>query len=179
MKSLLQGLLVIISLGLCAVCVVQWTLEAKLRDHITGLNKQLVSENDARIEAERKNAEYVREIERLETLRAEANARLNEALEELSLGVCVEYGHRYALALAEGDLAAAKSETAAALKQLGSEVGNIKDFNANVQAQNEAIEKQNALLKKLAAERDDAISKLNARTKEFNELADKYNKLVR
>lgn len=179
MKTLLQALLVIISLGLCAVCVVQWTLEARLRDHINGLNKQLVSENEARIEAERKNAEYVREIERLETLRAEANARLNEALEELSLGVCTEYGHRYALAVAESELASARAETAAVLKQLGSEAGSIKDFNASVQAQNEAIEKQNALLKKLVAERDDAVTKLNARTKEFNELAEKYNKLVR
>jgi hypothetical protein len=53
----------------------------------------------------------------------------------------------------------------------------LKDHNAAVTAQNSAIEKQNALLKQLANERDTAIEKLNARTREFNELVEKYNKL--
>ena len=34
-------------------------------------------------------------------------------------------------------------------------------------------------LKQVAAERDAAIEKLNARTKEFNELVEKYNKLAK
>jgi len=42
-----------------------------------------------------------------------------------------------------------------------------------------AIEKQNAQLKQLATERDNAINQLNARTREFNELAEKYNKLAK
>ena len=56
---------------------------------------------------------------------------------------------------------------------------NLKDHNAAVTAQNSAIEKQNALLKQLTTERDAAIEKLNARTREFNEVVEKYNKLAK
>jgi uncharacterized protein YdcH (DUF465 family) len=41
------------------------------------------------------------------------------------------------------------------------------------------MEKQNELLKQLVQERNDAIAKLNARTREFNELVEKYNKLTK
>ena len=71
MKRLLLTLLVLISLGLCAVCVVQWQREARLRGHITDLVKRLEAENAARVEAERKAREYEKEIERLTELRAE------------------------------------------------------------------------------------------------------------
>jgi hypothetical protein len=71
MKRLLLTLLVLISLGLCAVCVVQWQREARLRGHITDLVKRLEAENAARVEAERKVKEYEKEIERLTELRAE------------------------------------------------------------------------------------------------------------
>ena len=55
----------------------------------------------------------------------------------------------------------------------------LKDHNTAVTAQNATIAKQNDLLKQLAAERNTAIEKLNARTKEFNELVEKYNKLAK
>lgn len=35
------------------------------------------------------------------------------------------------------------------------------------------------MLKKLADERDGAIAKLNARTRDYNELVEKYNKLAK
>jgi hypothetical protein len=47
------------------------------------------------------------------------------------------------------------------------------------ESQNAAIAKQNALLRQLTAERDAAIGQLNLRTREFNALTEKYNKLVR
>ena len=47
MKRLLLTLLVLISLGLCAICVVQWQREARLRGHISDLVKRLEAENAA------------------------------------------------------------------------------------------------------------------------------------
>src|SRR5690606_17255787 len=44
-----------------------------------------------------------------------------------------------------------------------------------VAAQNEAIRTQNDQLRELAAERDDAIRRLNARTREYNDLVRKVN----
>ena len=41
------------------------------------------------------------------------------------------------------------------------------------------IEKANTQIKQLLSERDEAITKLNARTIEFNELVEKNNKLSR
>ena len=46
-------------------------------------------------------------------------------------------------------------------------------------AQNAAIEKANANIKQLVEERDSAITKLNARVQEYNELVEKYNKLAK
>jgi hypothetical protein len=49
MKRVLLALVVLISLSLCGVCVLQWQREARLRGRITGLVKQLESENKLRI----------------------------------------------------------------------------------------------------------------------------------
>jgi chromosome segregation ATPase len=177
MKRLLLTLLVLISLGLCAVCVVQWQREARLRGHISDLVKRLEAENAARVEAERKVKEYEKEIERLTELRAEVEAKLVEVTREYNdlSGDSVARGITIAIYMRE--LMQTQANFAAAQSALGQGSAVLKDHNAAVTAQNSAIEKQNALLKQLANERDTAIEKLNARTREFNELVEKYNKL--
>ena len=84
MKRLLSTLLVIVTLGLCAMCVVQWVREERLRGHIADLAKRLEAENTARVEAERKAAEYEKEIERLTILRPEVEAKPRTATTALT-----------------------------------------------------------------------------------------------
>jgi len=177
MKRLLITLLVLVSLGLCAVCVVQWQRETRLRGHITDLVKRLEAENAARVEAERKVKEYEKEIERLTELRAEVEAKLVEVTREyndlsrdsVALGITIAVYMR--------ELMQTQANFSAAQSALGQGSNVMREHSAAVTAQNAAIEKQNELLKQLARERDSAIEKLNARTIEFNEMVEKYNKL--
>ena len=68
--------------GVYGDCAGQWVREERLRGHIADLAKRLEAENTARVEAERKAAEYEKEIERLTALprRDQMPAELNEQL---------------------------------------------------------------------------------------------------
>lgn len=179
MKRLLTTLLVLISLGLCVVCVVQWQREDRYRGHIADLVKRLEAENRAKVEALRKVREYEKEIARLTEIRAEVEAKLVEVTRDyndlsqdsVARGVTIAVYMRELMQMQHG------LEAARLAFGKGSEA--IKEHNTAVTAQNSAIEKQNELLKQLARERDAAIEKLNARTLEFNELVEKYNKLAK
>ncbi len=177
MKRLLQTLLVVVAVGLCAVCIVQWVREDRLRGHIAELVKRLEAENALRVEAERKVTKYEKEIERLTILRAEVEAKLIAATDELTAVRADSVARGFTLALFLQELVQTKANLAAAEAALGKGTSAIKDHNASVTAQNATIIKQNELLKQLATERDSALEKLNVRIREFNELTEKYNKL--
>lgn len=179
MKRLLNTLLIVISLGLCVVSVVQWKREARLRGHIADLVKRLEAENAARVEAERKVREYEREIARLTELRAEIEAKLLEVTRDYNDLSRDSVARGITIAVYMREFMQAQAGFEAARLAIGKEGAAIKEHNAAVTAQNEAIGKQNAMLKQLASERDAAIEKLNARTLEFNELVEKYNKLAK
>lgn len=179
MKRLLTTLVVLISLGLCVVCLVQWEREARLRGHILDLVKRLEAENAMRIDAERKVREYEKEIARLTELRIEMEAKL--------IALSREYGQLSADSTARGisiavymrEFAQMQHGLEATQAAFGKGTEALKDHNSVVTSQNSALEKQNELLKQLVEERNSAISKLNARTIEFNELVEKYNKLAK
>lgn len=179
MKRLLSALLVIVTLGLCAVCVVQWVREERLRGHIADLAKRLEAENTARVEAERKAAEYEKEIERLTILRAEVEAKLLATTEELTAVGNDSVSRGVTLAIFLNQLVQTQTKLTAMENAVGKGTEALKDQNESVAAQNATITKQNELLKQLANERNAAIEKLNSRTKEFNELVEKYNKLAK
>lgn len=179
MKRLLNTLLVLISLGLCVVCVVQWQREARLRGHITDLVKRLEAENTLRVEAERKVSEYEKEIARLTELRAEVEAKLVEVTRDYNDISRDSVARGITIAVYMRELMQTQARFAAAQSALTQGSSAMKERNAAVTGQNSAIEKQNELLKQLARERDAAIEKLNTRTREFNEVVEKYNKLAK
>ena len=179
MKRLLTTLLVVISLGLCVVCLVQWQRETRLRGHILDLVKRLEAENTLRIEAERKVRDYEREIARLTVLRAEVEARLVEVSREYNDLSADSVARGISIAIYMREVAQMQHGLEATQRAFGKEAEAIKSHNSVVTTQNSALEKQNELLKQLVEERNDAISKLNARTREFNELVEKYNKLAK
>lgn len=179
MKRLLIILLVLISLGLCAVSVEQWRREARLRGAIDDLIKKLQVENAAKVEAQRKVREYEHEIERINALRAEVEAKLVEVTREFNTLNQDNIARGITIAVYMIELNRMQSGYDAARVALGQGADVIKDRNTAVTGQNTAIEQQNAMLKKVADERDSAIQKLNTRTQEFNELVEKYNKLAK
>jgi len=179
MKRLLTTLLVVISLGLCAVCVVQWQREDRLRGHIQDLVKRLEAENTLRIEAERRVREYEREIARLTELRAEVEAKLVEVTREYNDLSADSVARGISIAVYMREVMQMQHGLEATQRAFGKGAEAIKSHNSVVITQNSAMEKQNELLKQLVEERNDAITKLNARTREFNDLVEKYNKLAK
>ncbi len=179
MKRLLITLLVLISLALCAVSVEQWRREARLRGAIDDLIKKLQVENAAKVEAQRKVREYEREIERINALRAEVEAKLVEVTRDFNTLTVDNIARGITIAIYMIELNHTQTGYEAARVALGQGADAIKDRNTAVTGQNSTIEQQNAMLKKLADERDAAITKLNARTRDFNELVEKYNKLAK
>ena len=179
MKRLLTTLLLLVTLGLCVVCVLQWQREADYRGHIADLIKRLEAENAAKVEALRKVREYEKEIERLTQIRAEVEAKLVEVTRDYNDLSQDSVARGITIAIYMRELMQVQAGFEAAQLALGQGGDAIKERNTAVTAQNDAIEKQNSMIKQLASERDDAITKLNVRTREFNELVEKYNRLAK
>jgi len=140
-----KRLLMISVVALSALCVAQWLREAAVRGRLR--------------EAQQQHGEAVAalagEKDRRETQEREV-VRLTQLQQETA----------EALRLAE----ARAAELAA---QPALDPAAVAQRNAEVTAQNEAMARQNEQLKKLTAERDDLVRRLNERTKEWNELVRK------
>ncbi len=141
---------------LCGVCIWQWKREAYFRAAIADFAGRLDAEKQAHEESRQRITVLEAEIARLTKLRDDTEAKYLATLTELR---AIEPDW-----IARGHSLLALSQLAAAAPI--------------AESQNEAIAKQNELLQQLTAERDAAIEKLNARTREFNALAEKYNKLA-
>ena len=179
MKRFLLALLVLISLGLCAVSIAQWQREHRLRSALADLARQLAEENRTRVEFEEKALRYEIEIARLTDLRAQTEAALLDATEQVQALTLDQSARGYSIAVLAGEHLRAAAELASLRDLAGQGAEAVRDRNSLVSEQNSAIEKANAELRRLAGERDDAIRRLNDRTREFNELVEKYNELAK
>ena len=143
--------------ALCGLCLWQWKREADFRAAIVDYHTRLEAETKAHSETRQRVTVLEAEVARITKLRDDTEAQYLKTLAELRA--------------IEPDWAA-RGRTIEALSQLAAAAPAAENQNA-------AIAKQNELLKSLTAERDAAIQKLNARTREFNALTERYNKLVR
>ncbi|HSI64574.1 MAG TPA: hypothetical protein VLE43_15705 [Candidatus Saccharimonadia bacterium] len=174
--GILFGLLV---LGMCGLCAKQWVRETELRTSLKEVEVLLDEERDKRHDLEEKLAAWEKEIK-----------QLTQRIDEQGLKIAAQEQE----AVATRQLLATETARADQLQKKLSATSSgmeqskeaIETQNAAVTAQNEAIKKQNAtiekqnqMLKDLATERDGAVEKLNTRTKEFNELMEKYNTLAK
>lgn len=179
MRRFLLTLLVLISLGLCGICTVQWRREFVLRARIDEVTGQLIAENKKRVEFEEKAQRFEEEITRLTRVRAETEAALLVATEQVQQLTADQSARGYSIAVLMNEAVRAGAELEALRRVAGAGSEAIETRNSQVAAQNAAIEKANAQLRQLAGERDDAIRRLNARTAEFNALVEKYNQLAK
>jgi chromosome segregation ATPase len=179
LKKTLTILLLLAALALCGLSVVQWLREAELRAEIQSLTLQLQAETQLRIETQEKAAAFELEIARLTQLRADTEAKLLAVTEELTLTQTDQLQRGVSIALLANEVAQARSQAQLAEQRLAETTAAIANRNEDVTGQNTAITTANERLKKLTAERDTAIAELNARTKAFNDLVTKYNKLVK
>jgi chromosome segregation ATPase len=179
LKKTLTILLLLAALALCGLSVVQWLREAELRTEIQSLTLQLQTETQLRIETQEKAAAFELEIARLTQLRADTEAKLLAVTEELTLTQTDQLQRGVSIALLANEFAQARSQAQLAEQRLAETTAAIANRYEDVTGQNTAITTANERLKKLTAERDAAIAELNTRTKAFNDLVTKYNKLVK
>ncbi len=179
MKGLLTTLLIFAALALCGLCVVQWRREALLRDEISRVSSLYQTESKQRVEAEEKVASYEQEITRLTRLRADTEARLLEVTGELSITQTDQLQRGVSIALMGGEWIKDRARAETAEKRAKEATALLARHQEGVSSQNSIITAANDRLKQLAAERDKAINELNARTKAYNDLVVKYNKLVK
>jgi cell division protein ZapA (FtsZ GTPase activity inhibitor) len=140
--------------ALCGLCLWQWKREADFRAAIAGLAGQLDAGERAHAESRRRITALEAELSRIHKLRDDAERQYLSTLAELR-DLQPDW-------IARGLTSDALSRLAAAASA--------------VESQNAAIARQNELLKQVTAERDDAIQKLNARTRELNALTEKMRR---
>lgn len=179
MKRTLTTLLILIALGLCGLSVVQWQREAALRERVAEITKLLQEENQARVDVEEKAAAFEKEIARISQLRADTEAKLLEVTDQFIATQTDQLQRGFSIAVLSAELSQARAIADLAANQIAESTTAIGDRNSAVSQQNEAITTANERLKQLTTERDKAIADLNLRTKAYNELVEKYNKLVK
>jgi chromosome segregation ATPase len=178
-KRFLAVSLMGVTLALCAVCVAQWAREAFFRGRINELERDVAGQGRLRAEAVAQAEVFTKEIERLTTLRADTEARLLEMTARVQ-AMEQEQGLRDEKRDAlESEVQQLRAEGVAAREVLARSTAAVASQNNAVEEHNAIIEKASTQLKKVTAERDEAIEKLNARTRAYNELVNAQRKTAR
>ncbi|MDB6133729.1 MAG: hypothetical protein JWM59_1972 [Verrucomicrobiales bacterium] len=160
---IVRNALIAVSLALCMLVVAQWTQDSKLRRKLSGMDERIMVAEATASDLQDKVRMWEAEIARLTENAKTAAAREEEQKKEIERlnGILKERDAAQATVVPE--------DYAANLKNLGEEINK----------RNESIAKLNTSVQKLMRERDDFADRLNARTREFNELTAKYNKLAK
>ncbi len=164
MKNLLQNLLVVLSLCLCAMCAWQWYVQAQL--HVQG---------DALQQTVLKQAEEIQSnTNRIKSMDSEISGlstRVEELIKRLDATIISNKSLESEVWTLHG--------TAGVLSNEIDQYKEIVDkMNAKLESAAEGIKKQNEAIKTIAAERDTAINKANDTMKDRNAIVEKYNALV-
>lgn len=164
MKSFQQNLLMVLALGLCALCVYQWygqTLQRKLTEDLN----QLLYQKSLAIQSYTNSiATMDRQIAQMDAQLAElrATAKTND---QLILTQNREIGR---LQTAQDGLTNQVAQYKKAMDTLEAKLKEAYD----------GIKKQNDSMKELAAQRDEFVKKFNDTMTERNAIVTKYNALV-
>jgi len=178
-KRLLTTLLILTALSLCGLSALQWQRETELRQQLRETIVQLEAENTLRIKTEEQNHNYKLEIERISKLRAETEAKLLDVTQELNLTQTDSFYRAYSIAILTQELSVKHQENTLLTEKITQLSKSLETYQSSIQGENNTITEANRRLQQLITERDDAIKELAARTKAFNELAEKYNRLIK
>lgn len=156
--------LILLALGLCALCAYQWVRETRLRIRVDGLQAERQKLNDEKASVEAQGRRFQEEIQRVEKERGELFKSVqtnNEAL--------VKIRSESLKAQMEADRNQRQAE---AYKEV------LDKANDSIRQQNEVVMKLNTDYKKLAEERNSMVAKYNDLVKEMDGTLKQYNELV-
>ncbi len=164
MKNFQHNLLLVLSLGLCALCAWQWYIQTLLHNEGDALQKTIFQQS-AGIQA------YTNSIKDMDAEIAGLSTRINELTKS---------------AMSNEQVAAGQKREILRLRLTGAGLSNeiiqYKDvadkLEGRLKEAAEGIQKQNDAIKQLVLQRDDAIKRFNDSIKDRNALAEKYNDLV-
>ncbi len=163
MKHFLVNLLIVASLGLCALAAFQWHREGQAYQQIQTLTDTVHNKDQRIIGLEGDVKRLEAEVTRLDRLKSELTDTVKSNRQDL-------------LKLAR-EAEAAHGETERQLKQMDVYKEALQRANDGITKQNEDIKRQNGEMQKLAEDRNDFVEKYNKVVTEFNDLAKQWNAL--
>ncbi len=165
MKNFQQNMLIVLALGLCALCAWQWYGQTLQRDRIESLNQHLY-ERDKDIQG------YTNSIATMNQQIAEMDSRLTQlrATAQASEQLVVNQ---------KRDLSRLGLENEMLTNQVAQYTNALSKLEGKLNEAYDGIKKQNAAIKELTAQRDDFVQKLNDSIKGRNDIVNKYNDLAK
>jgi chromosome segregation ATPase len=165
MKNFQQNLLIVLALGLCALCAFQWYGQTRQRDRIESLNGVLFGKD--------------KDIQSYTNSIATMNQQITEMDSHLTkLRQTVRTDARLIVAQ-KRDLSRLEIENEMMTNQIAQYTNAVNTLEARLKEAYTGIEKQNAAITNLVAQRDQFVKKYNDEIKDRNNIVAKYNDLVK
>ena len=164
MRHFQQNLLIVLALGLCALCAWQWTDQANKRKAIDDRN-QIIFDRDAAIQG------FTNSMATMDRQVADLQQRITDLKAGTESNDVVLLDQKHQIDRMQSDASVLTNE----LSQYKTALTNLE---AKLTTAYEGIKKQNAAIDQLAAQRDDIIARYTNSVQQFNDLAKKYNSLV-
>ena len=164
MKNFQQNLLILLALGLCALCTWQWYGQAQQRSRNENLN-QLLYEKSAAIQG------YTNSITILDRQVAQLDSRITELKETIKITDQVVVAQKR-------EIVRLQFSSEVLTNQIAEYKQTVDTLNSKLKEAYDGINKQNESLKDLVIQRDEFVKKYNDSVKERNDIVAKYNELV-
>jgi len=158
MKNPLQSLLMLLALGLCALCSWQWYGQVQQRKEMTKVAQANYDQSVA-IQG------YTNSINTMDKQIAQMDARITELKDTIKTN--------------NVEISGLREEGIRLTTTVGQYSNTVEALNGQIKIANESIIRQNEALKGLVTERDEYVARLNETIKDRNDVVVKYNELVK
>jgi chromosome segregation ATPase len=165
MKHFQQNLLVILALGLCALCTYQWYQQTLQRNAIETLDQTVFQKNSDIQNFTNSIATLNQQVEQLDVSLTEIKAEA-EANEQLALSQKAQLTKWQIIG---GDLT----------NQITGYQQSVDTLETRLKDAYDGIQKQNSAITNLVGQRDEFVKKYNDEVQERNDVVAKYNDLAK
>jgi chromosome segregation ATPase len=164
MKNFQQNLLIVLALGLCALCAWQWYDQTRQRVRIEGLN-HVLDEKSTAIQG------YTNSI-------ATMNQQIDQMDSSLTQLKTENKTNEQEMLSQKREINRLQITSEVMTNEIAQYTNAVNTLETRLKEAYAGIKKQNAAIQELTTQRDEYVQKLNASVKERNDIVDKYNKLV-
>jgi chromosome segregation ATPase len=165
MKNFHQNLLIVLALGLCALCLYQWYDQTIERNHIEKLN-QFLSEKSTAIQG------YTNSIATMNDEIAQMDSSITELKQTAKAG-------EETILSQKREISQLQITSEVLTNQIAGYSNAVETLETKLKDAYDGIKKQNTAIQELTTQRDDLVQKLNDSIKDRNDIVNKYNELVK